>query len=142
MENLELAKKLLIDEDLSLVLVKEGQVIYKSKARGIRPIYDLYLNYKDQAKGGALADKVIGRAAAIFAKDLQIKSLYAGLISQAAIEVLTGIGVFYQKTVPRILNMDQTDLCPIEKLSQDINQVQDLEIKIEEFLQKGGKDGK
>lgn len=134
MENLELAKHILEEEDLSIVLIKDQKIIYKSKDKGIRPIYDIFKNYKTQAEGAALADRVIGRGAAILAKDLKIKSIYTPLISEPALEVLSGVGIFYDKKVDMILNRDKSGICPIEDLSRDVTDSKDLSQKLENFL--------
>ena len=70
---------------------------------------------------------------------MHIKILYAELISDGAMEVLnkTEIKVTYGKKVEKILNRDQTDLCPMEKLAQDESEGSVVAEKIINFF--GGK---
>lgn len=39
MRDVDIAKKLLLEENLSVIFVKKGKVIYKSKERGIKHLY-------------------------------------------------------------------------------------------------------
>ena len=75
MKDLEKAKSLLFEEDLTLAVVKNGEIIFKSKDKGIRPMFILATELKGKAKDGALADRVIGKGAAILAGYIGIKEI-------------------------------------------------------------------
>lgn len=139
MRNIDIAKSTLQEEGLSVVMVKNQEVVYKSKDSGIKPLLFAYRNNLEELEGISVADKVIGKAAALLLIDGKIHDLYAELISDAALEILreTDIKVIYGERVERILNRDQTDLCPMEKLAQDENEGSVVAKKIEEFF--GGK---
>ncbi len=139
MRNIDIAKSTLQEEGMSVVMVKNQEVVYKSKDSGIKPLLFAYRNNLEELEGISVADKVIGKAAALLLIDGKIHDLYAELISDAALEILreTDIKVIYGERVERILNRDQTDLCPMEKLAQDENEGNVVAKKIEEFF--GGK---
>lgn len=88
MTDLKKAKLLLEKEDLTIVLVKEGKVIFKSKDKGIRPMFIVATELKKESQGAALADRVIGKGAAILLRYVGIGEVYGELISQAGIERL------------------------------------------------------
>lgn len=136
MKDIEIAKDLLLKENLSLVVVKDGEVVFKSDDRGIKPLYTAVKENKESLKGSSIADKVIGKAAAMLCEYGQIQKLYTSLISQKAIEVLdkANIKYYYELDVPFIKNRDNTDLCPIENLSLNVSSTDELIEKIERFL--------
>jgi hypothetical protein len=136
-KDLVIAKKHLHEHDKTLVIVKDEEVIYESSARGIKPIYEFYLNYRDQLAGGSLADKVFGKAAAIISTHLALDSIYSYTISEEALEILTNeqVNVHYELVTEKILNRTQEDLCPVEKLSRDYKNFDDLLNKIRLFLE-------
>ncbi|WFA09371.1 DUF1893 domain-containing protein [Tissierella sp. Yu-01] len=136
MRNLDIAKEYLLKNDLNFVIVKDGQVIEESSSRGIKPIYETYKNNVKYFEGASVADRVIGKAAAMFLVSGGIKELYTDLISELAIEILENddIVVNYSKKVPMILNRAQDDMCPIEKLSSQTNDVYKLVEEISNFL--------
>lgn len=142
MRNIDIAKSVLEEESMSVVMVKNQEIIYKSKDSGIKPLLFAYRNNLDELEGVSVADKVIGKAAALLLIDEKIHDLYAELISDAALEVFrdTDIKVIYGQRVERILNRDQTDLCPMEKLAQDETEGKVVAEKIEDFF--GGKNWK
>ena len=98
------------------------------------PILDLYNNDKSILKNAIVADKVIGKAAALILKEANIKELYAELISENAIELLdkTNIKYRYNKKVREIRNRDNTDICPMEELALESNNADELIEKIKE----------
>lgn len=141
MDNLELARKTLEEEDLAFVLVNNMKVIRKSEAKGIKTLATIYKEDKELLEGAYVADKVIGKAAALFLKGGNIIELYAELISEEAIEILKGenIKIIYSEKTEKILNRDMTDICPMEKLSEGVKDPDILLEKVEEFFKKGRK---
>jgi len=136
MENKTLAKIYLKKNNLNFVLARDNRILIESNGRGIKPIFDAYRNHKNDFKDASVADKVIGKAASMFLIEGKIKSLYTDLISDEAYELLleNGIEVEYEKKVPMILNRTGDDVCPMEKLSSNLNSVEELILKIEEFF--------
>lgn len=134
MENLEIAKTTLLEKDYSIVLVKENEIVNTSRKNGLLPILDLYNNDKSILENAIVADKVIGKAAALILKEANIKELYAELISENAIELLdkTNIKYRYNKKVREIRNRDNTDICPMEELALESNNADELIEKIKE----------
>jgi hypothetical protein len=136
MNDIELAKNLLDNEQRALVIVKDGKVLFSVDGKGIKPIYTAFNELKDELKGSSVADKVIGKAAAMIYEHAAIKELSTKLISENAINVLgnTSIIYEYEKSVPYIKNRDQSGMCPVETLSLKVNNIDDLLIEISNFL--------
>lgn len=136
MKDIEIAKKILKEENQKIVVVKNGQVVFKSVDRGIKPMYYLSKNMKKEAKGSSLADRVIGKGAAIICAYLDIKDLYAELISENAIKILDKENINYKfnHKCEYVKNRDKTDYCPIEKRSLDTEDPEVLLSRIEIFL--------
>lgn len=136
MNDIELAKNLLDNEQRALVIVKDGKVLFSVDGKGIKPIYTAFNELKDELKGSSVADKVIGKAAAMIYEHAAIKELSTKLISENAINVLgnTSIIYEYEKSVPYIKNRDQSGMCPVETLSLKVNNIDDLLVEISSFL--------
>lgn len=135
-KDVKIAKEHLHKNDLNFVLVKDGRVLEESAGRGIKPMYDAYLKMEGDFLGASLADRVIGKAAAMFLVEGKVKALYTDLISQVAYDMLVeeNIEVEYGEKVPVILNRTGDDMCPIEKLSSKSANMDELINNIEEFL--------
>ncbi|MCY6371346.1 DUF1893 domain-containing protein [Clostridium ganghwense] len=136
MKDIELAKKHLLENNLSLVIVKDGKVVVEKNERGIKPLFMAVLEKKDTIDGGVLADKVIGKAAAMLSVKANLKCIYTKMISENAIEVLkdNNISFEYDLKVPYIMNRTKTDSCPVEKMAKDEENVEHLIKKIKNFL--------
>ncbi|MGM0379892.1 MAG: DUF1893 domain-containing protein [Bacillota bacterium] len=140
MNQLDLAKDKLINDNLTLCIVRNGKVFYKTKNRGIYPIYKLAIDKKIDLKESFIADKVVGKAAAMFYVFLNAKNIYIDVLSKKAYEILKNndINVVYNKKVDYIMNREKNGLCPVEKLSQDIEKdnYKKLIKEVEKFLKK------
>lgn len=138
MNNLMLAKSTLFENEYSIVVVKENEIVYKSESKGLQSLISLYKNDVNTLENSSIADKVIGRAAALILVDSNIKEVYADLISQNAIDILdkSNISYEYKSQVTEIRNRDNTGMCPMEELSLKCVSADELIEKIEEKFKK------
>lgn len=136
MKDIELAKKILFDEDMAIAIVKKDKCIYKSKKRGIYPLYIAVTEIKDELDGASVADRVIGRGAAQLYAYTEVKHVYARMISDGTEEIFKDCSIDYEAelTVPYIKNRDKTGMCPIETISDESENFEELLKKIKEFL--------
>jgi len=136
LKDVEIAKDLFLKEDMAIVVVKDGKVVFYSKDKGIKPIYTLAKEMKEEAFGASVADRVIGKGAALLCGYLGIKEVYSGLISNLGQQVLESYNIPYtmEKSCPYIMNRDKTDYCPIEKLSLDTDDPEIFLSRVEEFF--------
>ncbi|WXR62461.1 DUF1893 domain-containing protein [Peptostreptococcaceae bacterium AGR-M142] len=137
MKDIIIAKEILQNNSYTITIVKNQKILKTSKQKGIRPMYEAITQIKDELKNASVADRVIGRAAAILLKYGEVKNLNTKIISKDALEILnnTNINVRYEKIVEFIKNRDKKDSCPVEKLSKDIEDPIILISKIKAFLE-------
>ena len=121
MNNIEKAKKLLAENDFTCVLCKDDTV-YTSTLKGVAPMVK-YIGEKTDLRGFSVADKVVGKAAAMLFVISGVKELYAEVITHTAKEILEKyeILVSYKTLTDHIINRTKTDLCPMEKATANIN---------------------
>jgi hypothetical protein len=136
MKDLNLAKELLEKEELTLAVVKDGECIFKSKKRGIYPLYIAVRDIRDDMNGASAADKVIGRGAAQLYEYANIKRVFATMISEGTKKVFENANIEYEasKIVPKIMNRDKTGMCPVETISYESETIEEVLEKIEKFL--------
>lgn len=134
-DDLKLAKSILIEHDYTCVIVKNGKIVLTSYERGARPILNAVLEHGDGLAGAVIADKVIGRAAALLAAHAGIKEIYTHVLSEKGKGVLEEYGIAYycNKLVASVLNRDKSDLCPLEKLTSDITSPEQAVLAIKDF---------
>jgi len=120
MEDIDLARSLLEEEKWNLVIVKGGQVLFNSRERGVAPFFQAVKGMGASLHNAVVADRIVGSAVAMLCLHARITSVYAGIASQGALDMLKGQGVIIsnKSTVPYISNYDGTDLCPFEKLAR------------------------
>ena len=134
-QDLELAKTKLMKENLSLVIVKNNKVIFKTKKQGINGFLDAIALSNKELNKASVADKIIGVAAAMLCVYSGISSVFAQTISESGIKILKekNIDFFYKKKVSNILNRKKTDVCPFEKLAIKSKTSEEAYEKLKEF---------
>lgn len=140
MSDLELAREyLLADNELSIVIAKEGKIIAKEKGKGIKPLLIIIDKLGYKLKEASIADRVLGKAAVALSLNEGVKYFYGSVVSEKAIEYLVNKKVDLKNIeaetiVPYILNQKHTDMCPVEKLTMDIENVTDMKVVLKDFL--------
>jgi hypothetical protein len=116
--DLNLAKNRLIQKDLSLVIVKDAKVLFETDSHGIGDLLKAINQIQNQMKGSSVADRIVGRAAALLFVFSGVQAVFAVTASDGGIEVLKKNSVFceYESRVTSVLNLKRTDVCPFEKL--------------------------
>ena len=134
-EPLERAKSLLKSTDSTIAVVSVDDV-FTSHERGVKPLLHLLSEKKGFLKGASVADKVIGKAAALLMVLGEIKEVHTLIISEPAIKVFEkyNIPCFYDKKVERIVNRTGDGLCPMETLCLDVEEPKEAFEKIMGFI--------
>jgi hypothetical protein len=135
MDDLEVAKQRLREKKLSLVFVKNFQVIFETDIEGLRGFLQAIEELNDRLWGASVADKTIGRAAALLCAYVKAKTVFAVTMSNSGLEVLetSGIRYEYENVVPTILDRRKTDRCPFEKLVETTTNPEEAYEKIRRF---------
>lgn len=133
-KELNMAMECLKKNEYTCVITNGIQTI-ASVEKGIRPLLNL-CNQTMNIRGYVAADGVVGKAAALLYAHLGIKEVYARILSKRAIEILDRYHIFYvyDELVPVILNQKQDGLCPMEKLTMDVETPSEALEKINDFF--------
>jgi hypothetical protein len=142
-KDIELARSLLENERWKLVIVKEGRVLLSSKERGVAPLFQAIQSMGKDLHNAAMADHIVGSAVAILCLHARIASVYAGIASQGALDMLKreGVAISSKNIVPYISNYDGTDLCPFEKLASNAENPAQLFSNLKEMFGDNNDDG-
>ena len=129
-------KEMLIRDDVrGVVRATTGEVI-EFRNPGVKDLYNLVATRPHVLEGACVADRVIGRGAALLLALGRVERVFAKVISSQALDALNDaeIRVDYETIVPNIINRDGTGICPVEKLTMNISQPSVAFEKIKEFL--------
>lgn len=112
----EQAKAALEDEKITFAAVSTYGELRMSMKKGIAPIMEILSTEESFFEGAYVADKVIGKAAALLLVKGKISYLYAKIISTHGAEALKDnhIPFEYGKMVPFIINRRKDGMCPME----------------------------
>lgn len=135
MVDIQLARKILEEKRLSLVITKDGKILFESRSSGIRGLLKAIDILDKKIDGSSVADRVIGRAAALLLSSYNLKVIHVSTLSFGGLKVLkeNSIPVKYDTLVPVILNMDGNGICPFEEFAMTIDNPQNAFLKLKVF---------
>ncbi|MFY9535232.1 MAG: DUF1893 domain-containing protein [Bacillota bacterium] len=130
------AQRLIRDNGLGLVALKDGKVLIEAKERGIRPFVKAVMELGEKLEGAVIGDRVIGRASAMLCIYSGVAAAYTPLASDAAIEELrmADILLVADERTPHILNRNGTDVCPFEKMTEPLESSHEVFRVLVEFF--------
>lgn len=116
--------------------MKNNELFFESNEQGIRPVINCLKKCRKKAQGAQAFDKVVGAAAALLFVFAEVSEVNGLVGSHGAVKILTEAGIKnnFKKIVPKILNKDKTDLCPMEKLSAGKTPEEFFEAAEQQFL--------
>ncbi len=111
----KLSKYILEKGSYTCVICKDGH-FYTSRLRGVKPLVQ-FLNSRMDLSDALACDRVVGRATAFLYVLLRVRTVYAHVISEGALEVLHahGIETEYSEVVSHIINRRGDGICPFEE---------------------------
>ncbi|MFH0711028.1 MAG: DUF1893 domain-containing protein [Candidatus Aenigmatarchaeota archaeon] len=136
MEDFEIAHDILERENLSFVVVKNGNPIFRGKSNGIMDFLIAIRDLGDELNDSSVADRIVGKASAMLIIRSKIKKVYAKLMSEYAIKTLkqSNIPFVCERKTEVILNKAQTSICPFENMAINSNNPEEAYIKFKDFL--------
>lgn len=117
----------LLEENKSITcfVLKEDDILFTSKARGVKPLMDFY---KEQGRvdGVYVVDRIMGKGAILLAILIGAKTAETPIISEPALELAQRhhFNVKYDKIVPHIINRAGDGQCPIESSLEGITDIE------------------
>jgi hypothetical protein len=139
--DVDIAQKMICENGLGLVAIREGKVIMQSEDRGVRPFVQAITDLGEKLHGAVIGDRVVGRASAMLCIYSGAVSVYTPLVSDAAAVQLqlAGIKLIADKQTPYILNRQGTDMCPFEKMTEELKSPNEVFHALVDFLEIGVK---
>lgn len=104
------------EQGVGMIIVNHGETTTYNLP-GVQDLLRLTAEEPERLKDAVVADKRVGKAAACLLIEGGVKRVNTPLVSTPAKEMLeaAGIPLFAREEIPLMVNMDGTDLCPMEK---------------------------
>jgi phage-related minor tail protein len=122
MNDLEKAKHALYGKELTLAIVKNGEVLFETRSHRISGFLGAIEQLGEELEGASLADRVAGKAIALLCVYAKIKEVYAEVLSRKAKIVLEQNVVHdeWKELVDNVLDLNKKGVCPFEKAAERI----------------------
>ena len=134
--DIRLAKRELHENNLNLIIVKRERIVFETGAHGIGGFLLAIEKLGKKMVGSAVADRIVGRAAALLCAYGEVASVFAVTISEDGMQILreNAIPCEYENVVSNILSYDRTDICPFEKLAADLRNPKEAYAKLKQEI--------
>ncbi len=122
MRDLEMAKQMLCTKELTLAIVKNGQVLFQTSSHRISGFIHAIDSLGTQLNNASIADRVAGKALGLLCVYVGVREVYAEVMSKKAQELFQKyhIAYEYEQLVDNVLDLNKSDVCPFEKAAADI----------------------
>ena len=136
MLDLEIARNELKTQDLTLVIVKTGEVIFKTNDHKIAGFLSAIEKFGQFLEGSSIADRVVGKAIALLCVYAKIKAIYAKVISAKAKKVLEQNQISHEwaSIVNEILDLETNQVCPFEMKAMELSDPKITYFKLRNLL--------
>jgi uncharacterized membrane protein len=134
MDSLQSAINLIKEETATCVVMKDHKIIKTISGQGIAPVIDLY--EQGVLKDAFVADKIIGKAAAMIMVLGGVKEVYGKVMSRAGKEYLEsrGVKVSNGQCIDMISNRAGNGICPMERTVMEIEEPAEALAALKETL--------
>ncbi len=134
MDILQSAINLIKEETATCVVIKDRQIVKTISGQGIAPVIDLY--EQDALRGAFVADKIIGKAAAMIMVLGGVEEVYGNVMSRAGKEFLEAhnVKVSYGQVIDAISNRAGDGICPMERTVMNIEEPEEALTALKETL--------
>lgn len=138
MQDIEIAKNQLYDKHLTLVIVKNGQILFQTDSRRISGFIRAIDECGAQLSGASVADRVAGKALALLCVYAGVKAVYAEVLSQKAKKLFQEytVGSEWRQLVDNVLDVNKADVCPFEKAAENISDPKESYVAFKNLLEK------
>ena len=138
MQDLEIAKSTLKEKGLTLVIVKNGQVLFQTDSHRISGFIDAIEQVGCRLTGAAVADRVVGKALALLCVYAEIHEVYAEVLSEKAKMLFEQYNVVcqWQQLVDNVLDLTKTGVCPFEEAAAEISDPENSYVVFKALLAK------
>lgn len=134
------AQEILSEQNCACVVVR-GEQVRTAEGIGVKPLMAFLREDRECFRGASVADRVIGKAAAMLLAAGGAAEVYGRVMSESAMQVLQRAGIPYScaESVPFIKNRAGTGMCPLEDAVDHLDDPADafaaLEKRIAELMQ-------
>jgi hypothetical protein len=123
MNDLDIAKTSLYQKGLTLIIVKNGAVLFETGSHRISGFLGAIGQFGVRLEAASVADRVVGKAISLLCVYAGIREVYAEVLSRKAKAVFeeNGIPCEWKELVDNILDLNRSGVCPFEKAASGMS---------------------
>ncbi len=134
MNDLEIAEQILKTRNVNLVVVKDAKAVVVSDKPGLEVPLSLASSNLSKIAGAAVADQIVGKAAALLYAYMKVDSVYGVTMSQEGLKMLRRhrITAKAERLIPHIVCQDGENPCPFERAVHMIDSLEEAYRRLKE----------
>ena len=122
LRDMDLAREVILHEDVSTVVTNNGKIWRQKKGEGIRPILEIIEEMGEDIHGSVIGDKFLGRASALLCRYAKASGVYSpqGTKTGIALLIMGQVPCQIDKMIPNVETLNREDLIFSEKILTDV----------------------
>lgn len=122
LEDIGLARKVMLSENYSYVIIKDGKILKFNRETGIKPVLSIIDEMGDDLEGTVVGERIIGKASAFLWRYSKIRGVYSPQATKTAIAILIigGIPCQADEMIPFIAENNYDNSYFYEEMLQNI----------------------
>ena len=123
MSDLDIARTRLFEKELTLSIVKNGEILFETNSHTISGFLVAIDKLGAKLEDASVADRVVGKAVALLCVYIKINEIYAEVLSRNAKIVFekSKISHKWKVIVENILDINRRGICLFEKAAREIS---------------------
>ena len=142
LEDIEHIRQYIHSHDVSIIAMKNGNIIGTWKGNGVKPFLELITKHGSQLDGCVIGDRILGKASALLCRYVNAKAVYALQGTKKAIATLIVGGIINQvdDIIEYVQNKTKNGVCPFEQLlMQEDDPKKAYELLVQSIMKSGNK---
>lgn len=133
---LEEAKSRILNGKATCIVMRDGVITNQASGIGVKPILYFLENEPEVLAGAGVADKIIGKAAAMLLVMAGVTYVYGELMSVAGRDYLKSKGVAFEygRCIDVISNRTGNGICPLEKTVMEMENPHDAYLALKDTI--------
>ena len=122
LRDMDIAREVLLNEDVSTVVINYGKIWKKKKGQGIRPIIEIIEEMGEEIHGSVIGDKLLGKASAMLCRYAKASGVYSpqGTKTGIALLIMGNVPCQIDKMIPNVENINRDDFLSSEKMLTNV----------------------
>ena len=123
LRDMDIAREVMLNEDISIIMIKYGKIWKKKKEEGIRQMLEIIDEMGEDLHGSVVGYRFLGKASALLCRYAKASGVYSpqGTKTGIALLIMGQVPCQIDKMISNVESINRTDLLSSEKMLTNVD---------------------